>query len=300
MKYFKTLLIVLVLCVISKPNIGQITGDGKFVRINLFTSEYVNARNIDIWLPSNFSTNKKYAVLYMHDGQMLFDSAQTWNKQEWKVDEVMSNLLNENKIIDCIVVGIWNDGQYRHADYYPEKSLKYLPDSIRNTIVDKDLKGNPTADEYLKFIVKELKPYIDEHFPTYPDKEHTFIAGSSMGGLISLYAFCEYPDIFGGAACISTHWPGTFMKEDRIPESFIEYITENLPVPDNRKIYFDYGSETLDKFYEPWQKKVDVIMKNNGYNALTWTTKSFPSADHSEKSWADRLDIPLLFLLGKK
>ncbi len=278
---------------------AQINGQGKFIRLESFNSVYVNPRHIDIWLPIDFSSEKKYAVIYMHDGQMLFDSTNTWNKQEWKVDEVMTTLLNDKKVNNTIIVGIWNDGEYRHADYYPEKTLDFLPDTLKQKIINNDLKGRPNSDEYLKFIVKELKPYIDSHFPTLPDKNNTFIAGSSMGGLISMYAICEYPQIFGGAACISTHWPGSFFNQPLIPESFLSYLRVHLPNPEGHKLYFDYGTETLDRYYEPWQKKADEIINAKGYNKTNWLTKAFPGADHSEKSWAKRLDIPFIFLIGQ-
>jgi predicted alpha/beta superfamily hydrolase len=103
-----------------------ITSFGKINRIIEFPSKYVNKRNVDVWLPDNYSSEKKYAVLYMHDGQMLFDSTTTWNKQEWRVDEVATELMNSNKTKDFIVVGIWNDGQNRHADYFPQKPYENL------------------------------------------------------------------------------------------------------------------------------------------------------------------------------
>ena len=94
----------------------------------------------------------------------------------------------------------------------------------------------PSSDNYLKFIVEELKPFIDSTYSTLIDKENTFIAGSSMGGLISMYAVCEYPNVFGGAACLSTHWPGTFEVENNpIPEIFYNYLTNNLPKPNQNK-----------------------------------------------------------------
>ncbi len=81
---------------------------GTIERIENLSSKYVTSRNIDIWLPENYSASKKYAVLYMHDGQMLYDAETTWNKQAWEVDAIMGKLLQENKIQDVIVVGIWN------------------------------------------------------------------------------------------------------------------------------------------------------------------------------------------------
>jgi predicted alpha/beta superfamily hydrolase len=126
----------------------------------------------------------------------------------------------------------------------------------------------------------------------------TFIAGSSMGGLISLYALCEYPKVFGSAACLSTHWPGIFtMENNPVPDAFIRYLEENLPRPGSHKIYFDFGTETLDSLYEPLQNRVDDVMRHHGYTHKNWMTLKFPGEDHSERAWHSRLEVPLLFLL---
>ena len=76
---------------------------------------------MEVWLPEGYSTNKKYAVLYMHDGQMLYDANTSWNKQSWDVDDVATKLMHEGKVKDFIVVGIWNGGKTRHSDYFPQK-----------------------------------------------------------------------------------------------------------------------------------------------------------------------------------
>ena len=239
----------------------------------------------------------------MHDWQMLYDAAPTWNKQEWMVDEVAGKLIKEGKVRDFIVVGVWNNGEYRHSEYYPQKTLMELPNETRDFIIKNSLKDKPQADIYLKFLVEELKPYIDKHFSTKKDVKNTFIAGSSMGGLISIYAICEYPNIFGGAAGISTHLP---MISDiktpnieTVPASFRNYLEKHLPKANSRKIYFDYGDQTLDAYYPPLQKKVDEIMKAQGWTQKAWITKFFPGENHSETSWAKRLDIPFEFLLGQ-
>ena len=281
---------------------------GKLERIENFKSDYVTSRNIDVWLPENYNLHKKYAVLYMHDGQMLFDPETTWNKQAWDVDDVISKLIKENKIKDIIVVGIWNGGITRHIDYFPQKPFESLTkqqqDSIyktnRNNGQSVFNNGKVNSDNYLKFIVTELKPIIDKKYSVYTDVKHTFISGSSMGGLISVYAICEYPNIFGGAACLSTHWPGIFsLQNNPIPNAFLTYLKNHLPNPKNHKIYFDYGTETLDAMYEPLQIKVDEIMNTKGFTTKNWMTKKYEGADHSEKSWNKRLNIPLEFLLKK-
>jgi enterochelin esterase-like enzyme len=242
----------------------------------------------------------------MHDGQNLYDSSGVWNKKEWKVDEVLSNLLRENKIENVIVAGIWNNGVKRHTEYFPQKAIDFIPQPQRDSLIALFPDKTPLADNYLKFIVTELKPFIDSVFPTYTASDKTFISGSSMGGLISMYAVCEYPHIFGSAACLSTHWIGTFVNNKEIPGAFNEYIEKYLPPAtetsantDTHKFYFDYGTVGLDANYPPYQKMIDKTARKKGYNSDTWKSIEFTGHNHSETDWAKRLDVPLLFLLKK-
>lgn len=146
--------------------------------------------------------------------------------------------------------------------------------------------------------MKELKPYIDKKYSTFADRANTFIAGSSMGGLISMYAICEYPEVFGGAACLSTHWPGIFqMDNNPVPGVLFSYMKMHLPDPKTHKLYFDYGTATLDALYPPLQNQADDIIRARGYDDKNWMTKEFPGEDHSEKAWHKRLHIPFEFLL---
>lgn len=281
--------------------------DGKLVRIDSFPSVFVTPRNIDIWLPPGYSPHKKYAVLYMHDGQMLFDSSINWNHSEWQVDEMMTRLFQEKKIRNCIVVGIWNSGPLRHSDYCPEKPLQFLTVDEKTFIYNSTRgAGNKVfadtvySDKYLQFIVKELKPYVDKNYAVYKDPAHTFIAGSSMGGLISLYAMCEYPGVFGAAACLSTHWTGIFsMFDNPFPEAMYRYLETHLPDPKKHRIYFDHGTATLDSMYGAYQPLADRMFRKAGYGRKNLLSLVFPGENHSEKAWAARLDKPLVFLLGK-
>ena len=299
-----TLLLLTVTTFSQLPSVSS----GTLKRHESFYSHYITARHIDVWLPEGYSVTRKYSVIYMHDGQMLFDSAVTWNKQTWDADDVITRLLQENKINDVIIVGIWNGGTTRHTDYFPQKPFESLTLEQKEKIFTAArANGNSVfneqkinSDNYLKFLVKELKPFIDKNYSTYKDRSHTFIAGSSMGGLISMYAICEYPKVFGGAACMSTHWPGIFsMEGNPIPDAFINYLKTKLPDPKKHKIYFDYGTATLDALYPPLQQKADEVMKEKGFTGKNWITKEFPGEDHSEKAWHKRLHIPLTFLLGK-
>ncbi len=286
---------------LPKPNFGTIE------RISNFQSQFVPARHIDIWFPQGYNKKTKYAVVYMHDGQMLYDAKTTWNKQEWRVDEVGQRLINQGKVLPFIVVGIHNGDANRHAEYFPEQPFHALSSAQQQVQYQQMRSENVKlfsqpiySDRYLKFLVTELKPYIDSHFSVNTDRAHTFIMGSSMGGLISMYAINEYPEVFGGAACLSTHWPGGFMSKDNpIPAKFFAYLQQHLPEPAAHKFYFDYGDQTLDAWYPPLQKQVDAIMQQKGYTETLWQSRFFPGADHSEQAWAERLDIPLLFLLAK-
>ncbi len=281
---------------------------GSIRHFEKFSSKYITDRNVDVWLPEVYSAQKKYAVLYMHDGKALFDADIMWNHQEWGVDEVLGRLMKENKINDCIVVGVWNSESTRHNDYLPQKPFASLSTARQEVILKAARPGGQAvfssyqvqSDNYLRFLVQELKPFIDSSFSTRPDQQNTFVAGSSMGGLISIYAICEYPDVFRGAACLSTHWPGIFrFDHNPFPGVMIKYLGKNLPTSRDHKVYFDYGTETPDSMYKPFQLLVDRKMKRKGFDSNNWMTSEHKGADHSERSWNKRLEMPILFLLGK-
>ncbi len=305
MKFSFTLICCFLAFTINAQKVPKVAY-GTIERLDSLPSAYVAPRNVDVWLPEDYTTENSYDVIYMHDGQMLFDSTTTWNKQEWGVDETISKLVKEGKIRECIVVGIWNGQKLRHFEYFPQKAFETISqhkrDSLYNDIIQNDPEFKTVtmqSDNYLKFLVKELKPLIDERYATRPGKEHTFIAGSSMGGLISMYAVCEYPEVFQGAACISTHWPGLYSLENNpIPDAFLNYLEKALPPPKSNKWYFDHGTKTLDALYPGIQKQVDSILERKGFKDTNWITRVFDGADHSENAWKKRFEVPLLFLLG--
>ena len=291
----------------SHPLINKENFEGSIERIDSFPTKFIKPRTVDVWLPTNYSEEKKYSVLYMHDGQMLFDATTTWNKQEWKVDEVASKLMSEEKVEEFIVVAIWNIPELRHMDLYPKKPLEDLSKESQELILKEAHKVNYTfklsdinSDNYLKFIVEEVKPYIDEKYSVFTDANHTAIMGSSMGGLISMYAICEYPQIFGKAACLSTHWVGfRDFENNPIPESFFTYLKNNLPNSETHKIYFDYGTETLDASYLKYQYRVDEVLQLKGYTSENYMNLKFEGENHSELSWQKRIDIPFEFMFKK-
>lgn len=271
-----------------------------------FASQYVVPRNVEVWLPRQYFSNPQQAlpVLYMHDGQNLFNASSSNFGVAWEVDDIAQRLMDEGKIQPAIIVGIWSTAQ-RRMEYFPERAAQYF--SEQDGAVLDQLKqhlgaGKNTeylADDYLHFIVKELKPYIDRHYRSLPERTNTLIAGSSMGGLISIYALAEYPEVFGSAAGVSTHWP-LFLNNDHPgpAASLRQYLQVQLPRASTHRIYFDYGTATLDQYYEIHQQQVDALMVEKGYvQGRDWVTKKFPGAEHNEQAWQARIDVILEFLL---
>ena len=266
---------------------------GQIIVYEDFPSNHVQSRNVEVWLPPSFGDEPKqqYPVIYMHDGQNVFNPKTSTHQIDWDVDGAITRLTEESRIREAIVVAIWSTPN-RIAEYMPQKAFEAL--SEEQIAALPNYHGNfPRSDGYLKFLVEELKPFIDNKYPTLTDLQNTAIMGASMGGLISLYAICEYPEVFGYAGCLSTHFP--------IANGIVlEYMKENLPDPENHKIYFDYGTETLDAQYEPYQLKADAIMQENGWERnKNWMTKKFEGHDHSEMAWRSRVHVPLEFFFGR-
>ena len=186
---------------------------GSIVHYSNFPSEFVVKRPVEVWLPEGYdsSSSERYPVIYMQDGQFLFLGSRswyTWTPWNWNVDVIIPRMIREEKMRSAIVVAPWmlpKDNRRRN-EYMPQKPITRevgrLLEADKSDIQYERL----NSDNYLKFLVEELKPFIDKTYKTNPEKDNTFIMGSSMGGMISAYAISEYPDVFGGAACMSTHW----------------------------------------------------------------------------------------------
>jgi len=267
--------------------------DGRLVTYKTFSSRFVDPREVDVWLPPGYDSDPsaKYPVIYMQDGQNLFHPGSSFTGVAWGVDKAMVQLIGEGRIRPAIIVGIWNTPK-RIAEYMPQKAV-----AIANT---DSLAGIPIAthdpivsDNYLKFMVEEVKPFVDSMYRTLPGRADTFVMGSSMGGLISAYAMSEYPEVFGGAGCLSTHWPAG-------DGAVIAYLKAHLPDPKTHKFYFDHGTLTLDAGYAVYQKQMDAVLAAGGYEPGTnWISRVYEGADHSERSWSKRVNVPLEFFLAK-
>lgn len=284
---------------------AEVPAAGRLVEHPQMASAHVQPRDVTVWLPPGYdAADTRYPVLYMHDGQNLFDTARAGYGKEWGVDEHVARLSANGQIRLPIVVGVHNT-PLRLREYVPADMIRALPGDIRTDLLTL-YGGEPLSDGYLRFLVEELKPFIDQTYRTRPARDDTTIMGSSMGGLISLYALMKIPEVFGCAGCLSTHWP---LRVERLDDNRLErwretivrtwsdVIARGLPDPSTHRLYFDRGDETLDQFYAFFQSRIDTVVTARGWTPDRFRSLVFPGAEHNEASWNQRLDAPLTFLL---
>lgn len=273
----------------------------RLLKFTFENSQFIENKDYQVYLPTSYyeKPEKNYPVLYLMDCQNLFIDSLAYGGVSWRFDQVTDSLVRANKIREFIIVGVNHAGIKRFSEYMPQKVVEAIPQEHRDSLI-KRIDFPVYSDKFLKFLVKELKPEIDQNFRTHSDTDNTFIGGSSMGGLISIYALCEYPEIFKGALCMSTHW--IVSLDNSTPEIALElqhYFANNLP--NNKKIYFDHGSKGLDQYYEKYQNMADSTLVEAGYEEGTaFLSKKFQNHDHNEFYWNKRLDIPLEFMFGDK
>jgi enterochelin esterase-like enzyme len=277
---------------------------GTLVELPQMTSAHVAPRDVTVWLPPGYEAGAdRHPVLYMHDGQNLFDPARA-PFGEWGMDEHLVRLIETGQLRAPIVVGVHNT-PLRLREYVPATMIAALPDEVRADLIGL-YGGEPLSDGYLAFLTEELKPLVDRTWRTLPGRDDTAIMGSSMGGLISLYAMMQRPEIFGAAGCVSTHWP---LRIERLDEGRLEawrevvvqtwsrVVRDGLPDPATHRLYMDRGDETLDQFYPFFQSRIDQVIREAGWGPDRFRSLVFPGAAHNEPSWNQRLDVPLTFLL---
>lgn len=273
---------------------------GNLWRADIFSPELNETIKIDVWTPKGYTDSKKYPVIYMHDGQNLFDANSTWNHQAWEIDSVLGSLIADKKVKPAIVVGIHSVDTTRIGDLMPERVVEMTPSGEVRDFIDLMCRGQYRADEYLAFIVNTLKPIIDNKFSTLTDRKSTSIMGSSMGGLISIYGVTEYPEVFGAAVCMSTHWTGAIGDNADFPTAMKQYLLDNFPRNGDYLLYFDNGDCDYDSQYLPAYNEMNTLFDFLGYReGEKLKIGVFQGHSHSEKSWSERVDIPLQFILKK-
>lgn len=279
-------------------------GSGRFVEWESIAADGLPDQRVTVWLPPGYDdTRRRYPVLYMHDGHNLFDPAKSNFNKVWAVDRVVSRLAADGRIEPHIVVGIWAPGEDRYRQYLPQfvaaRATGALAASIRETA-----RGKPVISaRYLGWLADDLRPRIDRTFRTRTGPADTAIAGSSMGGLMGCYAVVERPDVFGRAACVSSHWPIALpevAEADRAQVVAIwqGWLSERLGAPRGRRIWMDHGTATLDAYYAPYQQAVDARFDAAGWRrGSDWQSRVYPGAEHEENAWAARLPEVLAWTL---
>lgn len=249
---------------------GQITGTVEYIKNLQFN--ILPPRDLIIWLPPSYYTepDKRYPVLYLHDGQNTFDPATSSFGYDWRFDEIADSLISIREIDELIMIGIYNT---------PFRSQEYAP--------------GDTGTTYMNFVVNSVKPLIDSAYRTFPQRENTFVGGSSMGGLISFMLIWEHPEVFSKALCISP----AFKIENLDYISIVKnYYDQKKPI----KIYIDNGGVGLEEKLQPGIDEMIMTLKSKGFQIdqdLLWHKYEF--AQHSERDWSKRVWRMLKFLFDK-
>lgn len=278
MKRFAVLSLLLILSACAKPAVRY-----EFAERDGIRSQYLHfTPKVIVYLPKDyFRSEASYPVLYAHDGQNLFTNATSFSG-EWQLDENITALQQAGLLGGIIVVGIYNTGN-RITDYTPTK--------ISNQFVMNQGGG---LSNYAKFIIDELKPYIDRTYRTLPDREHTGVMGSSLGGLASFYLLGWYPQVFSRAAAIS---PSFWWDNVRVTNDMA-----HMTFPPDVKLYIDGGwkEDADESSMVNWMRAVYLRLVARGLRDLDNVYYyEDPNGQHNEANWARRGKMPLLYLFGK-
>ena len=287
---------LLTLAAMVLPATADAADEGRFVEIAAVATANITPPHVVVWLPPGYDAGKRrYPVVYMHDGQNLFFPARSNFNKVWGADQSALRLIAAKTVAPFIIVGIDQPGDARQRQYFPQALYAMASPELKARF-DALTNGPLTGDAYLRFIVGELKPLIDRTYRTKRGRNDTAIIGSSMGGLISCYAFTQYPRVFGRAGCVSTHWamsvptsPGEHLPEiDRV---WGTYLDAHLGKPGGRRLWFDHGTETLDAAYGPYQQAIDAKVTALGWvKGRDFESRVYPGAAHEENAWAARMD----------
>lgn len=239
-----------------------------------------HARDVIVYLPPGYDTDdwRRYPVLYLHDGQNLFDSATAFGGQEWGVDETAERLITSGKIEPLIIVGIYNTGADRIDEYTPTVDLRQ--------------KRGGKADLYGRFIVEELKPFIDHRYRTMVGPEYTGLGGSSLGGLVSFYLGLKYPYVFSKLMVMS---PSVWWDQGMI----LRYA-HSLRAKPSTRIWLDIGSRE-GKFTPGYVRNLRDILVSQGWRlSADLKFQEVRGGQHNERAWAKRVEPALRFLFPKQ
>ena len=279
------------------------TAQGRFVEFDQPAD--IGQVHVTVWLPPGYDKEPKrrYPVLYMHDGQNVFFPKRSNFNKVWAADKAALSLINARKVAPFLIVAVDHPGPTRFLRYFPTR----VASAPLRQGTEAFAKGKLGGDQYLSFLGDTLKPVIDARYRTRPQPRYTAVAGSSMGGLISLYALTERADVFGKAAAISTHSPlidpqllqKQPMMAEGVKADWKRYLSTRLGAPQGRKLWMDHGTETLDAFYAPYQAVLDQSVTDAGWKrGKDFESRVYKGTAHEENAWAARLPEVLGWLLA--
>ena len=268
----------------ASPAMPVLSRVGTIKRLPALQSLHIAPRGVQIWLPPGYDKNKKrrYPVLYLHDGQALFDTAV--NAAEWRVDETAQRLVESGKIAPIIIVAIDNTKD-RIAEYTP------APGRLSSRPGASDQLVGGKAPAYARYIVEELKPEIDQRYRTQPQTRATSVGGSSLGGLVSLWMVAHYPKTFGAALVVS---PSVWWSERFILRDVESQFNTKGPRP---CIWLDIGLQEGEEAVGDARALRELLLRK-GWGASTLRYLEDPDGSHDEGSWAARVEGMLRFLHG--
>jgi predicted alpha/beta superfamily hydrolase len=238
----------------------------------VWSPQLQNRRGVDVYLPAAYVDGRRYPVIYMHDGQNLTDPTTAF-AGTWGLAEVLERLAGRR--IEPIVVGIHNTAE-RLSEYSPFRDVR---------------RGGGDGDAYLSFIVDTIKPRIDRRYRTRPGPAHTAMMGSSMGGLLSLYAWFKRPDVFGLAGGLSPSlWFGR-------AELFA--FAESVDLPRGRRLYLDVGTaEGAGTLRDA--RALRSILRARGMDRRSLIYLEDRGGGHNEAAWSRRSERAIESLLGRR
>lgn len=297
-------LLMAVLVLAASPVMAQDTG--RMIEYERVPAAGLPDQRLSIWLPPGYDAgDQRYPVLYMHDGHNLFDLKNSNFNKIWAADKAMLAAVQSGKVEPHIIIGIWAPGPDRYRQYLPRSAYDAAPPAVRAQM---DAMANGAAvvsDRYLDWIAGPLKSWVDGAFRTRPGRDDTAIVGSSMGGLMSCYAFLERPRVFGQAGCVSSHWPAVDPRvvageDSGVKQMWDAWVSARLGKPDGRRVWMDHGTATLDAFYAPYQQVVDARFAAAGWQkGRDFESRVSEGAEHEENAWAARLPEIFGWLLAK-
>jgi len=298
---FRWFAALMVLLGLAMPLAAQAAG--RLIEYERVPAADLPDQRLTIWLPPGYDVgDRRYPVLYMHDGHNLFDIKKSNFRKIWAADKAMLAAAATGKVEPHIIVGIWAPGRDRHRQYLPRSLYDMTAGNLRAQM-DGMTAGGVISQHYLAWIAGPLKSWVDASFRTRPGRDGTAIIGSSMGGLMSCYAFLERPQVFGRAGCVSSHWPAVdprTIDADQLKALWEGWFAARLGQPGGRRVWMDHGTATLDAFYAPYQQVVDARFAAQGWQrGRDWESRVYDGAEHEENAWAARLPEIFGWLLAK-